>query len=292
MYAGLVVSYNDLEGLKRCIASLNADENCSMILVLDNASSPQNKRHLKKLLQNKNRKLRIDFLDKNYGFARAVNFGFKKLRELNFDYVFLLNQDAYLLSNSAGSMISDLQSDEAVLLVSPIHLSDEQMKLDQPFESYIEKYFKVNRLNHQFINAAAWMIDMEKLYEVGFFNPLFFMYGEDYNLCQRVYYWGLKIAYSERVSIVHSRDSAYYNRSFKRVMLKSYGYWLSQVLNPFEEMSLMKFNEQVFRRALRDLYHLEINWLIGSLVALCKITIRWKLIQSKKTEQFFTGPFT
>jgi GT2 family glycosyltransferase len=59
----------------------------------------------------------------------------------------------------------------------------------------------------EFVNAAAWLISAECIRTVGFFEPLFFLYGEDNNYLQRVTYHGLKIGIAPQSRIYHDRET-------------------------------------------------------------------------------------
>ena len=57
------------------------------------------------------------------------------------------------------------------------------------------------------INAATWLIPKNTLETVGGFDPMFFMYGEDDNYCQRVQYHGLNIGITPNCLIKHDSQN-------------------------------------------------------------------------------------
>ncbi len=70
---------------------------------------------------------------------------------------------------------------------------------------YLNKLHKIYEAN--FVNAAAWLIPVNCLKKVGFFDPLFFFYGEDNNYLQRVQYHGFKTGITTVCTICHDREA-------------------------------------------------------------------------------------
>lgn len=153
----------------------------------------------------------------NMGFGRANNVGIKLVLDQGADYVFLLNQDAYLDKETIERLIICHKSHPQFGLVSPIHFNGDRTALDRNFSIYLG--FKDNpqvRANAyknleesyevSFVNAAAWLIPRSTFEIVGGFDPLYFMYGEDDNYCQRLHYHGLKVGVLGNAFIRHDRD--------------------------------------------------------------------------------------
>ena len=59
----------------------------------------------------------------NLGFGRANNVGIKYARENGCDYVFLLNQDAWVEPDMMEKLISAAENYADIGVYSPIHLS-------------------------------------------------------------------------------------------------------------------------------------------------------------------------
>ena len=121
-------------------------------------------------------------------------------------YVFLLNQDAYLTDNCLNRLIKIQQNNTEYGILSPFHYKGSFTGLDDNFVMYMSRYkvsrdyiFDANEGNIKevysipFVNAAGWLIPKRTLESVGYFDSLFFHYGEDRNYCQRVLYHNMKI---------------------------------------------------------------------------------------------------
>jgi GT2 family glycosyltransferase len=206
----VIVSYNGMQWIERCLSSSLPYP----VIVVDNNSSDGTQGFIKEhfptvtLIENKN----------NLGFGIANNVGIQIALENNFEFVFLLNQDAYLEHDTIKNLIiqSRLHPDYGIL--SPIHFQDGWEILDKNFSYFIR--YEMNRnfigdavnkvlkdlYSVPFINAAGWLLTKEAIEVVGGFDPLFFMYGEDDNLCQRMKYHGYKIGVVTTAKMIHDRS--------------------------------------------------------------------------------------
>jgi len=162
----------------------------------------------------------------NLGFGQANNLGIKYALEQGADYVFLLNQDAYLQEGCIENMIQVQKENPPYGVLSPVHFNGGGSKLDANFLLYLNRYKVTERLLFdtftdglskiypvQFVNAAAWLITRECLEKVGGFDPLFFHYGEDRNFTQRVHYHHFKVGIVTPTIIYHDRE----NRAEKHI---------------------------------------------------------------------------
>src|SRR5690606_3631154 len=67
-----------------------------------------------------------------------------------------------------------------------------------------------NLYNFKMVNAAAWLLPKHTLDIVGGFHPMFFLYGEDDNYCQRVLYHQLKIGICPMAIVRHDSNNKYH----------------------------------------------------------------------------------
>jgi len=124
---------------------------------------------------------------KNIGFGRSNNEGMRFALERNYDSVFLLNQDCRIPSNSFLALRSYGLGNESSVSC-PIQLNWNGVGANRNFETrYAPDWasrstpFDVN-----FVNAAAWFIPINLIRQIGGFNPVFFMYGEDRDWARRL----------------------------------------------------------------------------------------------------------
>ena len=212
----IIVTYNAKPWIERCLKSCGDYP----AVVVDNASADDTLSFIK------NNFPEVTLLEqtKNLGFGQANNIGISYALSKGADYVFLLNQDAYLQPDTINKLIKTHKENKDYGVISPIHLNGKGSKLDKNFEYYLkQKNDLMSDLlcakllkpiyNVPFVNAAAWLLPRKTLETVGGFDPLFFHYGEDDNYCQRVLYHDFKIGVALDTFIYHDRE----NRSIKVV---------------------------------------------------------------------------
>ena len=212
----IVVTYNGMQWYDRCFGSLCNSEVPIETIVVDNASSDDTIAYVKDhfpqahLIEN----------DENLGFGRANNLGIRYAYDQGADYVFLLNQDAWIEPDTIGGLMAVAQSHPEFGILSPVHLNVEKNKIERLLlrrlddckttspKLFDDMYF--GRLKDvyvtKYVNAAAWFIPRHTIETVGGFDPIFFHYGEDDNYIQRVLYHGMKIGICPRLQVVHDND--------------------------------------------------------------------------------------
>ena len=196
--------------LKQCLDSCEGQQ----IIVVDNASSDGTLQFISENYP----EIIVLPQKKNLGFGVANNIGISHaLKNYSADYVYLLNQDAYLVGNVIQNLINIHTQNTEYGILSPIHLSGNKNELDLKFKEYVfqhndtltEEQLLADGINEiydvPFINAAGWLMTKECLLDVGGFDPMFFLYGEDDNLCQRVLYHGYNIGVVSGCYMIHDR---------------------------------------------------------------------------------------
>ncbi|MFC6858579.1 glycosyltransferase family 2 protein [Zunongwangia atlantica] len=204
----VIVTYNGIKWIDKCLQSCGDYP----VIVVDNNSSDNTLGFIKK----KYPTVHIIKQDKNLGFGQANNIGISYALNHGADFVFLLNQDAYLSGNCLEKLIKVKSRNSEYGVLSPIHLNGEGTRIDSKFSKYLlnnEDFYSDHILNKPlknvydfpFVNAAGWLISRECLETVGGFDPMFFHYGEDDNYCQRLNYHGFKLGVVSEVFLRHDR---------------------------------------------------------------------------------------
>jgi GT2 family glycosyltransferase len=213
----VVVTYNGIKWIKKCLDSLCKSSIPVDIIVIDNGSSDGTQ----ELIKRNYKSVKFIQSQKNLGFGAANNIGLKMAYESSADYVFLLNQDAWLIEpDTIEKLIQAHEKDTTFGIISPIHLNGLATRLDYGFSIYITpkrcpalysdqwmNSLKDSIYDVEFVNAAAWLISRSCLEKVGGFSPTFFHYGEDINYIQRVKFYNFKVGIYPFVSISHDREN-------------------------------------------------------------------------------------
>lgn len=210
----IVVTYNGAHWVEKCFASL-ANSNIPLtVLAIDNASSDGTPEQIKKQFPH------VELIETgaNLGFGKANNIGLIKAMENNADYVFLLNQDAWIEPDTIEKLIEVSQDRPEFGILSPLHMNGSGTALDTNFAYWISPAGGCQNLlsdvitknldtvyDAKYVNAAAWLLSKQCLAKVGGFDPIFPHYGEDDDYLNRTLYHGLKIGVVPQVRIYHDR---------------------------------------------------------------------------------------
>lgn len=208
----IVVTYNGKKWYDRCLGSLRDSETPVETIVIDNASSDDTVEYIK----NHFPKVHLIESKENLGFAKANNIGIRYAIDHDADYVFLLNQDAWVEKNTLTKLVQTFEDNENVGIASPIHLNGSYTDIDFAFGNCLpskcisDLYYNrdVPYYEVPFVNAAAWLLSSECIKKVGGFDTLLFRhYGEDNNYCQRLSYHNLRVYVNMHCTICHDRES-------------------------------------------------------------------------------------
>ena len=209
----IVVTYKGKQWYDRCFSSLRESVFPVQTIVIDNASNDGSVDYIRRYYP----EIHLIESQKNLGFGRANNLGIRYALDHDCDYVFLLNQDAWIEEYSIRDLIHIHKQNSQFGILSPMHLrADEKSlyiqiedgKLDHGNKLLADCYF--NQLEDvypfRYINAAAWLVPRGTLEVVGGFTPIFLHYGEDDDYLNRLHYHGLKLGLCPKVRIVHDHQ--------------------------------------------------------------------------------------
>ena len=187
----VIVTYNGIKWIDRCLQSIRQSSVPMSTIVIDNNSSDNTTAHIKAhypevvLLPQKT----------NKGFGQANNIGIEYAIEHQASHVLLLNQDAAVGKDTISQL---LQYDDGQHLLTPIHMNGDGSHIDDNFYQNTllglppkEK----TSMEVPYVNAACWFMPVEIIRKVGGFNPLFYHYGEDNNYIHRIrfYHFGIRL---------------------------------------------------------------------------------------------------
>ena len=221
----IIVNYNTKNFLRRCLESLNFNEE---IIIVDNSSSDGSPAMVAKefpqvkLIKNK----------KNLGFAKANNLGIKKASGR---YILFLNPDTVVQKNTLKTMIKFMDENPQVgAATCRVELPNGQ--LDQAchrgfptawnafcyfsglgkvfpkskiFAGYSLTYLPLDKIHEIDASAGAFLIVRREVGEdLKWFDEDYFWYGEDLDFCYRLKQKGWKIMFVPTTKIIHWKGAA------------------------------------------------------------------------------------
>jgi len=209
----ILVTYNGTPWLAKTLDAVRNSTVASKIFVVDNGSSD----HSVRLLKTYGGEIKIMASKENHGFGKANNMAMSAALKEGYEQFLVLNQDAYLEPDCLQKLSATLAANPDYGLMSPVHLNGTKNALDHGFVLHLKKNNGIDLLNSflmekkenlyavEFINAACWLLSKACLKKVGGFDPLFYHYGEDDNLVQRMHYHGFKVGLLTTCFAMHDR---------------------------------------------------------------------------------------
>jgi len=216
----VIISYNCLESLEACIESIRKQEGLAYeIIVVDNDSSDGTAEYLKSA------DLKPLFPGENIGYGAAANLGAKEAKG---EYILILNPDIELAKDALAALYSLAESDKNIGLISPILENPDGTPQLSARKFPGRRDFFVGRGSPLFklgltgektagyivpdgdqpievpaVSATAILISRKLFGLLGGFDPRFFLYLEDIDLCRRVSAEGFRIMLHPGVRVKH-----------------------------------------------------------------------------------------
>ncbi len=226
----IIVNYNVKEFLQNLLTSIQKSslQITKEIIVVDNASDDGSV----EIIQEKFPDVKLIANKENIGFGNANNIG---LKLASGKFILLINPDAIVQEDTFQKLIEFFErTPDAGIAGCKVLNSDGTLQLacrrgfPGPWTSFtkvtgLSKLFPKNRLFARYnltyldenktyevdaISGAFMMLRREVYEKIGGFDPEFFMYGEDLDLCYRTQKAGFKVYYVHTTQIIHYKGES------------------------------------------------------------------------------------
>jgi GT2 family glycosyltransferase len=125
----IIVTYNGKKWMDRCLGSLRKSSLYTDILVVDNGSTDGTIEYIRSEFP----EVQLHCAGENLGFGKANNIGLQKAVKEGYDYVYLLNQDAWVFPHTFERLIAAMEADPGYGILSPMQLTATEDKMDPRF---------------------------------------------------------------------------------------------------------------------------------------------------------------
>lgn len=229
----IIVNYNTLELTKACIETVvqNTHEIEYEIIVVDNNSNDGSQSFFSQFEG-------IRFIESgdNLGFGRANNLGFKHSTGR---YLLMLNSDTLVKNEILSRMVNnfDEQPEDVGCLGTLLVHADNQPCFSYGYYPRWRDEFRWGKKEKntttidgaqqevEYISGADLFVKREVAEKYGLFDPDFFMYYEDVEICYRYAKHGYKSVILPESGIVHL-DGGSHKSSYRKVCMTSSTYIL------------------------------------------------------------------
>lgn len=235
----IIVNWNSKEFVRKCLISLHRQ--CAKldleIIVVDNGSFDG----CREILAANFPEVIFLQLEHNVGFGRANNVGFNRATAA---FIWLLNPDTEVIGDAASALLTALRSQKDIGLVGAKLLNSDGslqttcvQSLPTAFNQVLDSEALRRRLgiwgmealrsqskpiDVEAIPGACMMMRRSDFSRVGCFDPRYFMYCEDMDLCFSIRKRGLRILYVPDAVVLHhgGRSANQQVNKFSLVMMR------------------------------------------------------------------------
>ena len=226
----IIINYNTTALTIKCIQSIYqfTKSNTFEVILIDNASADQSIKTIEEQFHD----IQLVRNTENIGFGRANNQG---IQMANGKYIFLLNSDTALTSDAAATFFQYLEEEShhnvaccGGVLVKPN--GDNQVSYGnfptvteaiaslgflRLFKEHFNRYLSSGVFNFSdvirpvdYICGADLFLRKSVLHNIGSFDPDFFLYFEETELCYRIRKAGLMTMLLPQVTIIHHEGAS------------------------------------------------------------------------------------
>jgi GT2 family glycosyltransferase len=197
----IIVTYNSSECIQACLDSLWSQKGVDYeVIVVDNASSDDT------LLTVRNNRCLLLENEENIGFGRACNLGISRSTGR---YIFLLNPDARLTNEGDLARVCRLMDENLQWGLSGAKVLSSNGSLESPpareypGQKHVQRDFSKLPGSISWVIGAAMVIRRDLCLRLGGFDPAYFLYSEETDLCLRIRELGYEIGWMENIVVRH-----------------------------------------------------------------------------------------
>jgi N-acetylglucosaminyl-diphospho-decaprenol L-rhamnosyltransferase len=219
--AAVVVNYNAASHLGPCLASIRA-EGVSAVVVVDNGSTDDSSRIAASA--------GVRWVDtgSNLGYGAAANIGVSVAAGAAARYLLICNPDLELKGGALQHLLDRIESQPGIALVGPKVLNPDGSLypsartfpdlVDAIGHGMLGQIVPNNRFTRRYrlldwdhakwatvdwVSGACFLIRSEAWMSIGGFDPSYFMYMEDVDLCWRLHRRGWQVGYEPEAEVIH-----------------------------------------------------------------------------------------
>jgi len=215
----IVPTYRGRRWIRECLRSVLDSRGVKpRVVVFDNAST-DGTRHI---VAHEFPHLELIESPENIGFARANNRVMQRAVSRGDEYVFLLNEDAKVDRDTLVTLIQMARKHD-VSILSPLHYDYPGETLETDFGILIRQerlgpsWKRAEFVPTSRVIGAAVLLRLSTIRKIGLFDPIYFLYAEEEDLCRRAQSHGYRVGITPRARIYHGHRSTENLLTLKRI---------------------------------------------------------------------------
>lgn len=220
----VIVNWNLKDDTLNCVDSLfAAGAQAGQVIVVDNGSSDGS---VTALQERFGLSLQLIQSSQNLGFAGGSNLGIQHALDLGANWILLLNNDTYVAPTFLTEMENAVDRNEGLNIIGPVILYHDfperiwyfgdrlipgLLATNSLYRGHIYHGQFPSLVSVDFINGCGMLVKSDVFKHIGLFDTMYFMYGEEVDLCWRARAAGFRLAVATQAKMWH-KVSASSNR--------------------------------------------------------------------------------
>ncbi|KAF3887969.1 MULTISPECIES: glycosyltransferase [Nostocales] len=229
----LTINYFSTPLVTKLISSLPDKNHFECKIIIINNSPDDNS-----IYDLKNESVLIFDATHNLGFGRACNMGLKWIYEQDSQgIVWIINPDAYLSDNPLEKVNLFFESNpEVSILGTIIHTPTGEIWFAggcfTPATGTISTQDLLTNTETEYVtcdwvSGCSLIVNLRKFDNFPQFDPTYFLYYEDFDLCKRYGLQGHTVAVTKRFGVVHQPSSITNKYIFRKIKHSTYSYLIT-----------------------------------------------------------------
>lgn len=297
----IIVSYNGGKWIYECIRSIiNNSYDHYQIVVVDNASQDATV----SIIRENFREIILLNQKRNLGFGRGANVGIQYAMSQKTDYILLLNQDIKLEDHCIEDMITVCEQNRKIGIASPLQMNYTGSQIDPHFKRLYNLKSDMRDANEvvykdsfevDTVIGASMLFRAAVIEIIGGFDPIFFLYHEEGDLCRRAKYHGFQIHIIPKAVVYHKHmQLSPKEMTFKAKFSSTYGYYIYTLKNPFLpfHQNIHTMLKQMKEWVFRDHHLVKIieRFLINAAATVVVLICLHRIIKSRASDIMIKRP--
>lgn len=240
----ITVVINTFKSEDIIFSCLNTISSNFKVFVIENSNDIKIKKRIEQNYSN----VECILTGENLGYAKGNNLGISKVTT---KYALVLNPDAKLETDTLNNFFSFTNKIKEFAIVGPAK-QDEFNEKDSSENS--ENVFETDS-----IKGFAMFLNLEQFKNIGFFDPNFFIYLEEIDLCKRIKKYNKKIYLDKKIKIQHLGGKSHNSSiNFEMELSRNWHWmWSTFYFNKKHSgyiISSIKISGKLFSAVLKTIY--------------------------------------
>ena len=207
----VLIHFGSIDDTRRCIASIAQHQQAPCHVILIDNTNGQAKNIVNEI--DVQRHVLSYIKQDNIGFAAAVNLACKKLISIGAEHALVLNNDAYLIDNSAAIGFDYIKKHPNAGVVGLVNYFDDRPDIvwqaGGTQKAWFPGFRQVRVIQGQeiiacdYVPGSSFIVELKSFFSVGGLEEKYFAYYEEIDFCRKIRSIGMEVGVIPNTKVMH-----------------------------------------------------------------------------------------